>query len=352
MARRRLNPAQLSAPEAKSLPLAARERALPPAARLAAEAASASAAALAEARKLAEAEAEGRVLIDIPLDAIEAGHLARDRLDGAVPDEDEAALIASIRAHGQRAPAEVVALEDGRWGLISGWRRLSALRALHQETGEARFSVLRAIPRGRDSAGRADPEAYLAMVEENEIRAGLSPYERGRIAVLAAGQGAFPSVSEAVNGLFGAASKAKRAKIRRFAELHEALGPDLRHPQAIPERLGLRLAEGLKAFEGAEEALRRALRAAPEGRSAEAERAWLEDMVEALTPRSASRRAGVSHAKPAGRPPSRREPLAEGLFLVETAGPKGVVFRLEGPRAADPEVLERARALLRRLSEA
>lgn len=349
MARRRLNPAQLSAPESKSLTLAGRERALPPAARLAAEAASASAAALAEARKLAEAEAEGRVLIDIPLEAIEAGHLARDRLEEGVSEEDEAALTASIRAHGQRAPAEVAPLEDGRWGLISGWRRLSALRALHRETGEARFSALRAIPRGRDSAGRADPEAYVAMVEENEIRAGLSPYERGRIAVLAAGQGAFGSVSEAVNGLFGSASKAKRAKIRRFAELHEALGPDLRHPQAIPERLGLRLAEGLKAFDGAEDALRRALQAAPAGRTAEQERAWLEDMVEALTPKKTSEGREVSHAKPSGRPPARRETLAEGLFLVETAGPKGVVFRLDGPRAADPEVLDRARALLRRL---
>lgn len=51
------------------------------------------------------------------------------------------------------------------------------------------------------------------MVEENEVRANLSHYERGRIAVLAAEQGHFTHVEEAVARLSGAASKAKRSKI-------------------------------------------------------------------------------------------------------------------------------------------
>jgi len=88
------------------------------------------------------------------------------------------ALKTSLSAHGQRTPIEVEDLgqePDGshRFGLISGWRRLTALKALYAETGEDRFGRVLALL--RKPHDRAD--AYISMVEENEIRAGLSYYD-------------------------------------------------------------------------------------------------------------------------------------------------------------------------------
>ncbi len=199
-----------------------------------------------------------------------------------------------------------------------------ALKALFGETGEDRFGVLRArVIRtplaGRGEALSADPAAYVAMVEENEIRVNLSPYERGRIAVLATRAGAFPDLERAIGSLFAGASAAKRSKIGSFALLHEALGDALRHPSAIPERLGLRVAEALRTLPAAAERLRRGLeRTDPEG-GPEAERAALAAEAEALL-RLAAAGSGETFAAKRGRPTRREvtaERLAEGLELAE-----------------------------------
>ena len=127
---------------------------------------------------VAEARAKGLLLQELPLDAVEASHLVRDRV--AVDPSEQAALVESLRARGQQTPIDVVDRGDGalpRYGLISGWRRLSALRQIRDETGEI-DTVLAQI---RVPEGSSD--AYVAMVEENEIRAGLSFYERARIVV-------------------------------------------------------------------------------------------------------------------------------------------------------------------------
>ena len=92
---------------------------------------------------------------------------------------------ASIRAHGQRTPAEITMLDEGdedghspyRFGLISGWRRLRALSELYEETGEVRFATIKALMQPEAEAAAS----YVAMVEENEIRAALSYYERARL---------------------------------------------------------------------------------------------------------------------------------------------------------------------------
>lgn len=203
------------------------------------------AAAMAALRELGQAmdaaRVEGRLVQSLPLDAIAVDHLIRDRVTADA--EEMAALKASLLARGQQQPIDVVDLGGGRYGLISGWRRLTALRDLHAETGEARFGSVLALLRRPDGAS----DAYLAMVEENEIRLGLSHYERARIAALAADQGVFSSPQEALRGLFASASRAKRSKIGSFITLHRALGSALRFPSAIPERLGLALAQALEA---------------------------------------------------------------------------------------------------------
>ena len=190
------------------------------------------------------ARATGRLIITLPLGAVVESHPVRDRLGVDAPEMD--ALKASLAAHGQRSAIEVEDLGEGRFGLISGWRRLTALKALHEETGEERFSRIAALI--RTPADRA--EAYVAMVEENEIRAGLSYYERARIAARAAAQGAFETPEAAVNALFAAGSRARRSKIRSFLRIHESLDGVLNFPAHLPERLGLKLAEALKNGQG------------------------------------------------------------------------------------------------------
>lgn len=183
---------------------------------------------------------EGRLVQKLPLTAIEETHLVRDRI--AVDGEEMSALVESLRARGQQTPIEVVKLADDQYGLISGWRRLTALKALHAETGEDRFATVQALLRRPESAS----DAYLAMVEENEIRVGLSYYERARIAARAVEQGVYPDESAALRGLFATASRAKRSKIGSFIGIYHALDTDLRFAAAIPERLGLALSKALK----------------------------------------------------------------------------------------------------------
>lgn len=237
--------------------------------------------------EIAAARAEGRLIQALPLDAVEADHLVRDRLDAG--DEALAPLLASIRARGQQVPVEVVALGGGRYGLISGWRRLTALRRLRAEApGDARFATVQAVLRRPETAA----DAYLAMVEENEIRAGLSYYERARIVVRSAAAGVFPDTGAALQHLFAAASRARRSKIGSFLRICEALDGQLRFPAAIPERLGLALSRALEADPGLAPRLRDRLRKAPAA-TAEAELAAL---ARALRPEGRAARSAAAAA--------------------------------------------------------
>ena len=187
------------------------------------------------------ARQEGRLAEALPLEAVVADHLIRDR---AVIDEGEMeALIESLRARGQQVPIEVTDLGDGRYGLISGWRRLTALRRLAEE-GESAGRVVAFLRRPK-----GDADAYLAMVEENEIRANLGFWERGRIVARAVEHGVFPDARAALNGLFGSVPRARRSKIGSFVTLAQKLDGRLSFPQALTERLGLALAQQVKAAE-------------------------------------------------------------------------------------------------------
>lgn len=198
-------------------------------------------AALAEVtEELASARAAGRMVLALPLDAIVTDYLIRDRV--AQDPEEMAALVESLRARGQQTPVEVVDLGAGRYGLISGARRVTALRALAAETGEAPFGTVLALLRRPE--GGADP--YVAMVEENEIRVGLSFYERARVVMRAVEAGVYDSEKKALQGLFATASFAKRSKIKSFIPVVAALDGALRFPARIPERLGLRLSKALE----------------------------------------------------------------------------------------------------------
>jgi ParB family chromosome partitioning protein len=340
MARRRLSPLPTAATDAvpraeqagagsrpapSSVPRAERSA---PIARVAAEAASA--AALEElAETLRAAREEGRLVLDLPLAAVVSDHLARDRIGpGSRPgDEDMDALVASIRAHGQRTPIEVTPIGSDRYGLISGWRRLSALATLWDETGEARFAKVRALVIRPESA----EDAYVTMVEENEIRLGLSQYERARIALLAAERGVYPDPEAALRSLFATASKAKLSRIRAFVDLVRALDGSVRFPRAIPERLGLRLVERIRQGQGG--AIAAALTAADPS-TPEAETTLLERLARPPRPASAEPDAELA-----------TEPLLPGVTLATRRSGRTLTLTLKG-RGVGPDLEAAVRAAL------
>lgn len=256
-----------------------------------------------DAERLRQAEQAGLLVQRIAIDSIDQDFIRRDRLG----EDDDAMeeLVSSIVTHGLRSPIEVVKTEDGH-GLISGFRRLVAFRQL-AAMGQG-FGEIPAFVR-TDASGET---AYVSMVEENEIRANLSHYERGRISVLAAGQGVFASVEVAVDRLFSAASKAKRSKVRSFAVVHEALGDLLRFPTALTEKAGLQLATALRG--GAQVQLRAALDGA-DAKDAKAEWALLQLALKGSV-------EGSRDATRGGRP-------QQITRVPERSLPKGGVLRAE-----------------------
>lgn len=223
----------------------------------------AQAAALSElAEALDTARSEGRLILRLPLASVDEGYLLRDRLGTALAEDDAemAELTASLAERGQQVAIEVADLGPGRtprYGLIAGWRRLTALRRL-ADGGQGPGTVL-AIARPPTEAA----SAYRAMVEENEIRAGLSYYERARIVARATDAGAFPDDRAALSALFSAASRPRRSKIGSFLRIVRALDGALVHPAALNERTGLALATALDRDEGLAQRLISALEKAP-----------------------------------------------------------------------------------------
>lgn len=284
----------------------------------------------ASAETLQRIREEGRELLSIPLDQIDPRAMIRDRTQ---LDADEMAeLTSSIEAHGMRMPIEVFRREtpgDGQapYGLLSGFRRYQAVRQLAARRKDPKWRNITAIERDPDALGGA----VTAMVEENEIRSNLSHFERGRIAVVAAQQGVFGSTEEGVNTLFAVASKAKRSKIRAFALIFEELGDMLVFPEALKEREGLRLANGLR--NGAEGDLRDVL-ARGTFEDANAEWAALEAVLDAQEtttqkdPKRGGRPSKGFAAKPGWHGDTRV--LSSGITLRHDTDSNGHLIRVGG----------------------
>jgi ParB family transcriptional regulator, chromosome partitioning protein len=178
----------------------------------------------------------------------------------------------------------------------------------------------------------AAAEAYLAMVEENEIRVGLSYYERARIAARATALGVHPTPQAALRALFPTASRAKRSKIGSFMAIHDALDDVLRFAHAIPERLGLALAHALERDATLAPRLTAALQAAPPATEAQE----LAILTRALLPVQTKKppETGSTPAHDAG------DQIAPGLWLSLANGAGGLRLTLSGP-AVDAGFTER-----------
>ena len=291
---------------------------------------------------LASARREGRLIQALPLEAVEAGHLMRDRLESAASGEEMDALVESLRRSGQRTPIEVEEIGAGRYGLISGWRRLTALRRLASEGGaEGGAGTVLAVVRAPAEAA----ESYLAMVEENEIRAGLSFWERARIVRRAAEAGVFADEGEALRGLFGAASKSRRSKIGAFVPVVAALDGALPFPEAVTERTGLALAARLREDEGfggaLADLLRRGMPEDPEAQAGLLAAALAGDGSAARATEDApagGMSGGAAERAPAPRPPSPGRPRADAAprHAPVRLNDEGDRLVLDGPGVLDP----------------
>ena len=256
---------------------------------------------------MARARDEGRMVVDLPLDQIEVDYLVRDRL--VVEETEMRTLMASLRDRGQQTPIEVMQIGDSRYGLISGWRRCKALSLIAEEDRNEAPTVLALLRKPEEAS-----DAYLAMVEENEIRVDLSYFERARIVAKAVEEGVYAMERTALQELFRAASRAKRSKIGSFLPVVRALDGHLRFPHVLSERLGLGLAQALTEDPGFVDHLRARLKAA-EPDSAEAETAVL---VKALMDQKQSLNKGSETKMSKEKPAFRDETV--GAFTLHRHG--------------------------------
>ncbi len=189
----------------------------------------------------------GLVLQELPLDAVDTFKLTRDRAKG--PDFELEELKQSILEIGLSNPIRVEPRADGRYELIQGYRRLSAFRALLDETGDERWAR---IPAAITPQGESLEGLYRRMVDENLVRKDISFAEMARLAVDYA---ADPATSEsdpdkAVAVLFKSAGYQKRSYIRSFIKVVGRLDGLLHFPQDMPRALGLALAGRLEEDPG------------------------------------------------------------------------------------------------------
>lgn len=300
----------------------------------------------ADADRYRDAQERGLLVVEIPTDQIDAKAMIRDRT--VMDEDDQAELRNSIGTGGLRMPIEVFEVGEGaptRYGLLSGYRRLQATRELAEMTGGEKFTHIRAIVRPRAEAD----QAFVQMVEENEVRADLSNYERGRIAVISAKQGAFADTQAAVNTLFASGSKAKRSKVRSFALIFEELGDMLTFPEALTETRGLRIATALRG--GAEGALREAL-STRVPQDAEEEWAVLDQVISQTDtgPRD-TRRGGRPKSTPvAGWIDDKTIRTSSGFIIRRGEDSKGAILRFEG-RRMDAAMMETVMLQIQRLLE-
>ncbi len=201
----------------------------------------------AEAKELRTARESGRLLERISIAQILANDLPRDRLqlDDVSSSSEMEELKASIRARGQKDPIVVYSDGQGSFQLVNGWRRLSALRQLFDETGDERFSfaVAKIV-----SADGERIEQYIDMVEENILREDLTFAEMAQVVLDASRDPATGSSDPdvLVGRLYAAFHRTKKSYVRTFVTLLLALDSDLKWPKAVPRNLGLEVGRRLK----------------------------------------------------------------------------------------------------------
>ncbi|APX13441.1 ParB/RepB/Spo0J family partition protein [Tateyamaria omphalii] len=268
----------------------------------------------------------------IPLSEIYANALPRDR--DTQDAEAQAELEHSILLNGLRQPIEVWQLsqpQDGhRYGLISGFRRLAAARALKHETIPAFLRSPRDIP-----------DAMAAMVTENEIRSQISPWEKGRLILDCIRSDLFEGEEAAIATLFGPLSRQKKARLRSIVLVVQVFDGALATPERLSTARIERLASALRA--GWEDLLSDTLRTSGSDTLA-GQWAALEPVItEALNPQHGDTAPGTPTA------PRRSIKFARGLQIRREVTRSGWILRFSGPEARVPGLMDDVMETIERL---
>ena len=180
----------------------------------------------------------------IPLAAIKIDALPRDRTQLA--PEALAELQASIATTGLRQPIEVWRLSTPEfpleYGLISGLRRLTAHHNLAALRRNGDFTTIPAFIREPTSIA----QALSLMIEENEARADLTPWEKGRILIECVSEGLFDTIDQALKALHPNAERNTRTRLRALANVVDTLEGVLFNPETYSLRQLLRINSGLR----------------------------------------------------------------------------------------------------------
>lgn len=264
--------------------------------------------------KISDARQVGRWIEQVPLDAIKADYLVCDRV--VAQADDMATLKDSLRAGGQKTAIEVVQFGPNTFGLISGWRRLTALHELYLEGGLG--TVLRScgaptMPQRPIWRWSKKTKSALVCRFMNVAALWLRPWISAPI----------PPTKKALGALFHAVPRAKRSKIGSFVRVVRALDDILQFPTYLSEHGGLAIAQALRADTGFAVRLRKELDATSP-QSAGAEQAIVSAAIK-----------GQIKAKPAAQKPVT---LPSGLkYNYQTSGK----ITLSGAILGDKEFAKR-----------
>lgn len=274
------------------------------------------------------AQTKGRAMDihHIPTDQILDDALLRDR--SHLPEDALQDLVFSISRDGLRQPIELFELAEPpegspdihRYGLISGLRRLSAIRRLAAWRANGDFATIPAFIRTPATI----PEAMAQMIAENEIRENLSPWERGLTIVTAVNRGLFDSIDQAIVALHPTALKQKRNRLRTLALVAEELEGHFSTPETLTQSQMERLSAALR---GGLTALIRQILTENAGKSLQSQwAALIPTLTEALSPET------EPTATTPGRP-RRLLHLKQGLVIRRELCKNGWALKFTGPEA-------------------
>ncbi|MGP6089897.1 ParB/RepB/Spo0J family partition protein [Antarctobacter jejuensis] len=264
-------------------------------------------------------------IIEIPLTQINADALPGDR---SIPDpQADFELMNSIMIEGLRHPIEVYEYsqqvpEGHRYGLISGFRRLAAFKALDRETVPAVLRTPEDIPK-----------AVAAMVTENEIRSQITPWEKARLILQCLDEEIFATADEAINALFRTGSRQKRARLRGLVPVVEAFDGFLNAPERLTARRLDQLTAALNA--GFEDAMQNALGEFPRNAAPETQWEALSPVIhEALNPRP------HDPAPDTKGDPRRVRTIRNHLTIRRELTRTGWILRFSGKAAKSPGIID------------
>ncbi len=180
----------------------------------------------------------------IPLCQISAHAFLRDR---TAPDPAaQTDLLQSILQDDLRQPIELVELSEPHQGctyaLVSGMRRLTALLEIARIKGTENTATAPATLR----APKTMVEILRDIAAENEQRAQVSMFEKGRFLNAAVAEGHIATLDAAIAQLFPSQSRIKTYRLRAAAEVAQALDGSLSTPETLSQAQIEHLATALR----------------------------------------------------------------------------------------------------------